>query len=117
MPSSPSTAAWLSRSRVSSRLRSGTDSNAFHFLDAEEKPTCLRAEPVPACYGPSQALAATLLYAGSAGIVFPSVRHAGGTCVACFRPALVSHPRRGRAYRIDVKADEGAVRAEAYDPQ
>ncbi len=92
-------------------------SGAFHFLDEQEKVACLQAEPVPACYGPSQALAATLLYAGSAGIVFDSVRHAGGTCVACFRPALVSHPRRDRAYRIHIKADEVAVRAEAYDPQ
>ncbi len=91
-------------------------SGTFHFLDESEKMTCLRAEPVPECYGGAQALAAMLLYAGGAGIVYPSVRHAGGTCVACFRPALVFHPRRGEAYRIGVKADEDAVQVEAFQP-
>jgi hypothetical protein len=27
--------------------------------------------------------------------VYPSVRHPSDTCIACFRPALVFHPRRG----------------------
>jgi RES domain len=91
-------------------------SGAFHFLDKPETKTCLQAEPIPECYGASQALAAMLLYAGAAGIVYPSVRHTGGTCIACFRPALVFHPRRGGAYRISVKADEAEVRAEEYVP-
>jgi len=54
----------------------------------------LRAGPIPQCYQPSQQLAQDLLMRGSNGIVFPSVRQAGGTCVACFRPALVYHVRR-----------------------
>jgi hypothetical protein len=54
----------------------------------------LRPGPIPECYQPSQQLAAGLLEHGSNGIVFPSVRRAGGTCVACFRPALVYHVRR-----------------------
>lgn len=92
-------------------------SGLFHFLDEPEMKTCLQPEPVPECYGPSQALAATLLYAGAAGIVYPSVRHIGGTCVACFRPALVFHPRRGGAYRISVKADEQEARLAEYVPE
>jgi hypothetical protein len=36
-----------------------------------------------------------LLDQGSAGVVYPSVRHADGTCIACLRPALVSNVREG----------------------
>ena len=49
----------------------------------------------PASYAASQLLALELLKEGSAGIVYPSVRHHRGTCLACFRPALVIHVRRG----------------------
>jgi hypothetical protein len=54
----------------------------------------------PDSYIASQALAEQLMDAGSLGVVYPSVRHKGGTCVACFRPALVSNVRRGRTYRF-----------------
>jgi len=54
----------------------------------------------PASYVHSQALAEDLLDAGSLGVVYPSVRHAGGTCVACFRPPLVVNVRRDRTYRF-----------------
>jgi len=50
----------------------------------------------PNSYCASQRLAADLLHRGSAGIIYPSVRHKGGTCIACFRPALVSNVRRGK---------------------
>jgi hypothetical protein len=36
-----------------------------------------------------------LLTSGSAGIVYPSVRHKDGVCIACFRPPLVLNVRRG----------------------
>ena len=49
----------------------------------------------PDSYRASQQLGRRLLDQGSAGVVYPSVRHAGGTCVACFRPALVSNVREG----------------------
>lgn len=54
----------------------------------------------PNCYKASQRLAAELLEEGSAGVVYPSVRQKGGTCMACFRPALVSHVRKGAAISI-----------------
>jgi len=53
----------------------------------------------PRSYVESQALAERLLQAGSLGVVFPSVRHAGGTCLACFRPSPVGNVRRGRTFR------------------
>lgn len=49
----------------------------------------------PTSYTNSQRLAAELLVSGSAGIVYPSVRQRGGTCIACFRPALVTNVRKG----------------------
>lgn len=54
----------------------------------------------PRSYVASQALAERLLQAGSLGVVYPSVRRRGGTCVACLRPALVVNVRRGRTYRF-----------------
>ena len=49
----------------------------------------------PENYGKSQELARELLNTGSAGIVYPSVRHKSGICLACFRPALVTNLRQG----------------------
>lgn len=43
----------------------------------------------PDSYEESQAFARDLLDAGSNGVVYRSVRHAAGECVACFRPPLV----------------------------
>ena len=54
----------------------------------------------PASYVESQVLAERLLDAGSLGIVYPSVRNEGGTCIVCFRPALVTHLRKGKTYRF-----------------
>lgn len=79
-------------------------SGHFHFLDDADR-QCLQPEPIPQCYAPSQALANSLLYSGSSGIVYPSVRRLGGTCISCFRPALVFHPRRGKGYTIKIAAE------------
>jgi hypothetical protein len=54
----------------------------------------------PNSYMASQDLAHQLLDADSLGVIYPSVRNAGGTCVACFRPALVMNVRKGRTYRF-----------------
>jgi RES domain-containing protein len=51
-------------------------------------------------YAASQALAAQLLELGSAGIVYPSVRRAGGTCIVCFRPVLVTNVRKGDVFTM-----------------
>lgn len=48
----------------------------------------------PNSYVRSQSLARELLASGSAGIVYPSVRHPDGTCIACFRPALITNVRQ-----------------------
>ena len=55
----------------------------------------LKGEPIPECYADSQQLAGALLAQQSNGIVYPSVRHRGGTCIGCFRPTLVYNVRKG----------------------
>jgi RES domain-containing protein len=55
----------------------------------------LKAGPIPECYAESQELAAVLLAEQSNGLIYPSVRRKGGTCIVCFRPTLVYHVRRG----------------------
>jgi hypothetical protein len=84
-------------------------SGTFHRLNAAERHACLRPGPIPDCYSSPQALAQQLLYGGSSGVVYPSVRHRSGTCIACFRPALVFHPRRGNRYRLKLQAKRSAV--------
>lgn len=54
----------------------------------------------PNSYVRSQALAERLLDAGSLGIVYPSARRSGGTCLACFRPTLVMNVRLTTTYRF-----------------
>jgi len=49
----------------------------------------------PGSYAASQALAGQLRVNGSDGIVFDSVRHAGGQCVAVFYPDRVAPVRQG----------------------
>ena len=67
----------------------------FHDLrETKEHTDCLS----PTSYAASQALAAGLLKAGSAGIVYPSVRRTGGTCIACFRPVLVTNVQQGERF-------------------
>ena len=66
----------------------------------------LRDAPGPtACLDPnsyvaSQTLAQELAESGSHGVVYPSVRRPKGTCICCFRPALVTNVRKGPTYRF-----------------
>lgn len=60
----------------------------YQFHDLRNNPdfaSCLD----PTSYAASQSLGTQLLGTGSAGIVYPSVRQPGGTCIVCFRPPLV----------------------------
>jgi hypothetical protein len=49
----------------------------------------------PASHSAGQDLGRRLLDAGSNGVVYPSVRHEGGECVATFRPRLVTNVQVG----------------------
>ena len=59
----------------------------------------------PDSYVASQALAERLLMRGSLGVIYPSVRREGGTCIASFRPALVANVRRAVTYRLTWDGD------------
>ena len=54
-------------------------------------------------YRASQHLAGELLEGGSAGVVYPSVRHKVGTCIVCFRPALVNNVRKDSSISIAIE--------------
>ena len=71
--------------RVQMRLYMADFSAAFHDLRAVDLD--------PGSYTPTQLLSKQLLENGSNGVVYRSVRDAGGECIACFRPKLVSNPR------------------------
>lgn len=50
----------------------------------------------PDSYAASQAYAMPLRAAGANGVVYPSVRHAGGECLGAFRPRAVGLPHQER---------------------
>jgi hypothetical protein len=58
----------------------------------------------PKSHAASQRLAASLLAAGSSGVIYASPRRARGTCLACFRPALVTNVRKGETLEIVCRA-------------
>ncbi len=69
----------------------------FHDLRSEDgrDGSAYKKYLQPDSYQASQQLGRRLLDHGSTGVVYPSVRHADGTCIACFRPALVGNVREG----------------------
>lgn len=52
-------------------------------------------DPDPDAYGPGQALGRELRAGGSHGVIYPSVRRAGGECVGVFRPRLIAPVTQG----------------------
>lgn len=63
------------------------------FDDVAALPDPPRAQILdPESYAASQPFGAALRAAGSNGLVYPSVRHASGRCVAAFRPRAVGIP-------------------------
>jgi RES domain-containing protein len=76
----------------------------FHDIRGDEQfADCLAS----ASYMASQDLGRRLLEADSLGVVYPSVRLTGGTCVGCFRPALVMNVRKGRTYQFAWRGGAG----------
>jgi len=91
------------------------------LLDIEAELHDLRAEPdrwhdvlAPDDYRAGQALGQQLRAAGSEGVVFPSVRHAGGQCAGLFHPDCAANPVQARhldyhwdGARVDFYRDAG----------
>ena len=59
----------------------------------------LHADPAVA-YPAGQVLAAELRKGGSRGVVYPSARRSGGTCLVAFQPALVQNVRPGAKWTL-----------------
>jgi hypothetical protein len=75
--------------RVQMRLYHADFRATFHDIRAQSR----RFDPLydPNGYAASQRFARDLLADGSNGVVYRSVRHRGGECLACFRPRLVQN--------------------------
>lgn len=71
------------------------------FVDLGQAPGHPSLDPDPvAGYPVGNALAATARAAGHNGIVYPSVRHTGGTCIAALWPNVVQSVVQGAMYRL-----------------
>jgi hypothetical protein len=82
--------------RVQMRLYQAAIRGSFH--DIRSGAPQYRPLYDPDSYVASQRFARDLLDSGSNGIVYNSVRHPGGECVACFRPALMRRTRIASHY-------------------
>jgi hypothetical protein len=92
------------------------------LLDIEADLHDLRPEPArwrdaldPDDYHAGQALGRALRAQGADGVVFPSVRHAGGQCVGLFHPDCATNPVQARhldyhwdGARVDFYRDAGS---------
>lgn len=75
----------------------------FHDLRADVHATADYLHPDPATgYPAGQTMARQLrLEHGASGIIYPSIRHAGGTCLVAFRPDLVQNLQQGGILRLE----------------
>ncbi len=74
------------------------------FLDLRIQPEHPALSPDKAKgYPAGNALAAEARAVGLNGIIYPSVRHEGGTCFAILRPAAVQSVRQGDVWRLSWK--------------
>jgi RES domain-containing protein len=74
---------------------------AGDFLDLRQVPDHPSLGPdTVAAYPTGNALAESTRAAGLNGIIYPSVRHSGGTCLVALRPAAVQSVRQGDIYRM-----------------
>lgn len=79
---------------------------AGEFLDLRQVPDHPSLDPDKArAYPLGNALAESARAAGLNGIIYPSVRHAGGTCLVALRPAAVQSVRQGAVYRMIWRGD------------
>ena len=82
--------------RMQMRLYHADVSGMFHDLRGERRRFAAAYDP--GSYAASQQLARALFTDGANGIVYESVRHEAGECIACFRPALVRNVRVAAHY-------------------
>lgn len=71
------------------------------FVDLRGDPGHTALDPDPAVgYAAGNAIAAATRAAGHNGVIYPSVRHADGTCIAALWPNVVQSVVQGALYRL-----------------
>jgi hypothetical protein len=76
-------------------------SMAVEFVDLRQTPDHPCLDPDPAIgYPIGNAIADAARAQGRNGIIYPSVRHAGGTCIVALRPHAVQSVAPGAAHRF-----------------
>lgn len=93
--------------RLEMREYVATFSGPFHDIREERRE--FKPLHAPDSYERSQRFAAELSQAGSNGIIYRSVRRPGGTCIACFRPKLVTDVRIGGHFEYRLFGDDPPV--------
>ena len=72
------------------------------LTDVRKVPDCHQSDN----YAPSQKVGVALRAAGRDGVLYRSVRNAGGTCAAVFRPRLINHCRQSKHYALHFDGKE-----------
>ena len=76
------------------------------FLDLRQIPDHPSLDPNTAkAYPVGNVMAASARTAGLNGIIYPSVRHPGGTCIVALRPAAIQSVHQGAVYRMIWEGD------------
>ena len=83
--------------------------------DARPRPKCLDGDPA-AGYPAGNRFADAVRAAGHYGIVYPSLRHAGGTCLVALVPHAVQSVAQGRVIRLTWAGKPGPRVSNAPDP-
>jgi hypothetical protein len=85
-------------------------STAGEFIDLRQRPGHPGLDPDPAVgYPIGNAVADSALARGLNGIIYPSVRRAGGTCIVALRPHAVQSVAPGAVYRLEWSGAEEPV--------
>ncbi|MCZ4279863.1 RES family NAD+ phosphorylase [Kiloniella laminariae] len=74
-------------------------STDLHDLSKQHDQDYLAPDPARA-YPAGQSLARNLFRAEANGVIYPSVRHKGGRCIAIFRPHLIQNIRPGQSWEF-----------------
>ena len=72
----------------------------FHDVRSVKGTPAYLSGDTATAYPAGQRLAADLRGQGSRGLVYPSMRHRSGTCIAAFKPNVVQNLRQGGLWRL-----------------
>ena len=98
--------AWSSELKGAVEYAEKFASMAGEFVDLRQTPGHPCLDPDPAIgYPIGNAIADAARAQGLNGIIYPSVRHPGGTCIVALRPHAVQSVAPGAVYRLEWSGD------------